>query len=90
MYKIDNRNRRAKIKNLEKRLDFRKYNIKEKKQKEKGKQEKKKRKKKPQELLKQTNKQTNINNHPETIYGVCLKKKKVFFLIVIVGYRNKN
>ena len=46
MYKIDNKNRRAKIKNLEKRLDFQKYNIKEKKQKEKGKKEKKKRKKK--------------------------------------------
>ena len=32
MYKIDNKNQRAKIKNLEKRLDFQKYNIKEKKQ----------------------------------------------------------
>ena len=41
MYKIDNKNRRAKIKNLEKRLDFQKYNIKEKKQKEKGKKKKK-------------------------------------------------
>ena len=49
MYKIDNKNWRAKIKNLEKRLDFQKYNIKEKKQKEKG---KKKKKEKPQELLK--------------------------------------
>ena len=48
MYKIDNKNWRAKIKNLEKRLDFQKYNIKEKKQKEKGK------KKKPQELKNKT------------------------------------
>ena len=36
-------------------------------------------------IKKQTNKQTNnqkkktINNHPKTIYGVCLKKKKSFF-----------
>ena len=37
MYKIDNKNRRAKIKNLEKRLDFQKYNIKEKKNKKKEK-----------------------------------------------------
>ena len=38
MYKIDNKNQRAKIKNLESRLDFQKYNIKEadgKKKKEK-------------------------------------------------------
>ena len=49
MYKIDNKNWRAKIKNLEKRLDFQKYNIKEKKQKEKG-----KKKKKPQELKNKT------------------------------------
>ena len=35
MYKIDNKNQRAKIKNLEKRLDFQKYNVKKKKQKEK-------------------------------------------------------
>ena len=49
MYKIDNKNPRAKIKNLEKRLDFQKYNIKEKKQKEKG-----KKKKKPQELKNKT------------------------------------
>ena len=41
MYKIDDKNLRAKIKNLEKRLDFQKYNIKEKKQKEKGKNKKK-------------------------------------------------
>ena len=32
------------VKNLEKRLDFQKYNIKEKKQKEKGKKEKKEKK----------------------------------------------
>ena len=33
MYKIDNKYQKAKIKNLEQRLDFQKYNIKEKKQK---------------------------------------------------------
>ena len=32
-YKIDNKYKKAKIKNLEKRLDFQKYNIKEKKKK---------------------------------------------------------
>ena len=32
-YKIDNKYQKAKIKNLEKRLDFQKYNIKEKKKK---------------------------------------------------------
>ena len=72
MYKIDNKNLRAKIKNLEQRLDFQKYIIKEKKQKEKG------RKKKKQELLKKKTKKQkkHTNNHPETKYGVCLKKKK--------------
>ena len=49
MYKIDNKNQKAKIKNLEQRLVFQKYNIKEKK---------KKKKIKPQELLKYNN-----NNH---------------------------
>ena len=82
MYKIDHKNLRAKIKNLEQRLDFQRYNIRE-KQKEKG---RKKEKKKEKELLK--NKQTNnqkkkkekaINNHPKTVYGVCLKKKKKSF-----------
>ena len=47
MYKIDNKYQKAKIKNLELRLDFQKYNIKE----------KKKTKKKPQELLKNKNHQ---------------------------------
>ena len=83
MYKIDNKNLRAKIKNLEQRLDFQRYNIRE-KQKEKG-RKKEKKKKKEKELLK--NKQTNnqekkkkaINNHPKTVYGVCLKKKKSLF-----------
>ena len=37
MYKIDNRHQKAKIKNLEQRLDFQKYNIKEKKKKKKKK-----------------------------------------------------
>ena len=52
-------------------MDFQKYNIKEKKQKEKGKKEKKK----ATRIIK---KNTN-NNHPKTIYGVCLKKKKKLF-----------
>ena len=83
MYKIDHKNLRAKIKNLEQRLDFQRYNIRE-KQKEKGR--KKEKKKKEKELLKnkQTNKQSKkkkaINNHPKTVYGVCLKKKKKVFL----------
>ena len=42
MYKIDNKNQKAKIKNLEKRLDFQKYNIKEKKKKEKKEKKEKK------------------------------------------------
>ena len=33
MYKIDNKNQKAKIKNLKQRLYFQKYNIKEKKKK---------------------------------------------------------
>ena len=82
MYKIDHKNLRAKIKNLEQRLDFQRYNIRE-KQKEKGR--KKEKEKKEKELLKnkQTNKQSKkkkaINNHPKTVYGVCLKKKKKSF-----------
>ena len=65
MYKIDNRNLRAKIKNLEYRLDFQRYNIKE-KQKEKGRKKKK-------ELLKnkQTNKQKN-HQQPSKDYIWCL------------------
>ena len=76
-------------------MDFQRYNIKE-KQKEKGR--KKEKKKKEKELL--TNKQSKkkkkaINNHPKTVYGVCLKKKSLFKKtnkknIVIIGYRNKN
>ena len=70
MYKIDNENLRAKIKNLEQRLDFQRYNIKE-KQKEKG------RKKKI--IKKQTNKQKKKKNTPTTIQRVymvfALKKK---------------
>ena len=58
MYKIDNKNLRAKIKNLEQRLDFQNYNIKEKKQKEKG----KKKKKATRIIKKQTNKQKE-NKH---------------------------
>ena len=37
MYKIDNKYQKAKIKNREQRLDFQKYNIKEKKKKKKNK-----------------------------------------------------
>ena len=75
MYKIDNKNQKAKIKNLEQRLDFQKYNIKEKKQKEKRKKkERKKERKKPQELLKnkQTNKQQKKNQQPSKDYIWCL------------------
>ena len=38
MYKIDNKKQKAKVKNLEQRLDFKKYNIKEKKRKKKKKE----------------------------------------------------
>ena len=69
MYKIDNKNLRAKIKNLEWRLDFQKYNIKEKKQKEKG------RKKKTRIILKKkqttTTKQKN-HQQPSKDYIWCL------------------
>ena len=68
---IDNKYQKAKIKNLEQRLDFQKYNIKEKKKK---KEKKEKEKKKPQELLKNNN-----NNHTQTIYGICFKKQGLFF-----------
>ena len=57
-------------------MGFQKYNIKEKKQKEKG-----KKKKKATRIIKKTKKQTNTNNHPKTIYGVCLKKKSLFLNI---------
>ena len=49
-------------------MDFQRYNIKE-KQKEKG------RKKKKELFKKETNKKKPTNNHPKTIYGVCLKKE---------------
>ena len=61
---MDNKYQKAKIKNLEYRLYFQKYNIKEKKKKKK-----KKKKTKLQELLKNNN-----NNHTKTIYSVCFKK----------------
>ena len=83
MYKIDHKNLRAKIKNLEQRLDFQRYNIRE-KQKEKGRKKEKKKERK-RIIKKQINKQTikkkkkSINNHPKTVYGVCLKKKKKSF-----------
>ena len=53
-------------------MNFQKYNIKEKKQKEKG----RKKKKKQTRIIK---KKQTTNNHPKTIYGVCLKQKKDFF-----------
>ena len=57
MYNIDNKYQKAKIKSLEKRLDFQKCNIKEKKKR-------KKRKKKTKKQTKQTkNKQTNKKPH---------------------------
>ena len=59
MYKIDNKNQRAKIKNLEQRLDFQKYNIKEKKQKEK-------RKKKATRIIKK------LQQQPHKDYIWCL------------------
>ena len=66
---MDNKYQKAKIKNLEYRLYFQKYNIKEKK--------KKKEKKKPQELL-----NNNNNNHRIIyIYGICFKNRvSLFFL----------
>ena len=36
-YKIDNKYQKAKIKNLQQRLEFQKYNVKEKKEKKKSK-----------------------------------------------------
>ena len=66
MYKIDNKYQKAKIKNLEYRLDFQKYNIKEKK---------KKKKKKSQELLKNNN-----HHHKKNIYVAFALKKGSFFL----------
>ena len=75
MYKIDNKYQKAKIKNLEYRLDFQKYNIKE----------KKKKKKKSQELLK------NNKTTTKRLYTVfALKIRSFFFWKVIVGYKNKN
>ena len=64
-------------------MDFQRYTIRE-KQKEKGRKKEKKKRKKEKELLKnkQTNKQSKkkaINNHPKTVYGFALKKKKSLF-----------
>ena len=79
MYKIDNKNRRAKIKNLEKRLDFQKYNIKEKKQKEKGKKKKKAKKKKATRIIKKKNKTPITTQRLYMVFALKTKKKKVFF-----------
>ena len=78
-------------------MDFQRYNIRE-KQKEKGRKKERKKKERKRIIKKQTNKQSKkkkaINNHPKTVYGFALKKKKVFLKnkknIVIIGYRNKN
>ena len=77
MYKIDNKNQKAKTKNLELRLDFQKYNIKEKK---KG--------KKNTTTTTKTNKQTKSHKNylkttttTQRLYmAFALKKKVVFFL----------
>ena len=78
MYKIDNKYQKAKIKNLEQRLDFQKYNIKEKKKEKRKEKENKQnnnnKKTKPQELL------NNNNHHKKTVYSVCFKKQGIFFL----------
>ena len=68
MYKIDNKNQKAKVKNLEERLDFQKYNIKEKKQKEKRKKKKirKKRKKKATRII------SKLQQQPHKDYIWCL------------------
>ena len=71
MYKIDNKYQKTKIKNLEQRLDFQKYNIKE----EEGKKKKKK---------KQTNKKATriILKTPTTtqrLYMVFALKNGLFF-----------
>ena len=79
MYKIDNKYQKAKIKNLEQRLDFKKYNIKK----------KKKKKKKSHKNIKKQQQQSSKN-----IYGVCFKNRVCFFCLffrkVRVGYKNKN
>ena len=66
MYKIDNKNQKAKIKNLEQRLDIQKYNIKEKKQKEKGKKKKKEKKEKATRIIKK-------QQQPQKDYIWCLR-----------------
>ena len=81
MYKIDNKNQKAKIKNLEQRLDFQKYNIK-KKEEEEGK--KKLKEKKTKKRNKQTNKATRIIKkqqplHKDYIRRFFLKKIRSFF-----------
>ena len=66
MYKIDNKYQKTKIKNLEWRLDFQKYSIKEKnKNKEK--------KNKITRIIKKQQPQRNI-------YGVCFKNRVFFSL----------
>ena len=67
MYKIDNKYQKAKIKNLEQRLDFQKYNIKEKKKN-------KKEKKKVMRIIKQQQ-----QPHTKNMYDIALKIGSLFF-----------
>ena len=57
MYKIDNKYQKAKIKNLEYRLDFQKYNI------EENKKEKRKKKEKTKTKNKKTKKKWSHKNY---------------------------
>ena len=68
MYKIDNKYQKAKIKNLEKRLDFQKYNIKEKKKN-------KKKKKTVTRIIKKQQQQP----HTKNMYDIALKIGSLFF-----------
>ena len=67
MYKIDNKYQKAKIKNLEYRLDFQKYNIKEKKNK--------KEKKSHENYFKKATTTTIYIYIYTHIYGVCFKNR---------------
>ena len=86
MYKIDHKNLRAKIKNLEQRLDFQRYNIRE-KQKEKGRKKEKKKKEKDinnigkqyidgeKNMMEQENRQ-QINQENHIVIQNNIQKKK--------------
>ena len=47
--------------------------------KKSSRRKKEKRKKKATRIINKQTKKTNTNNHPKTVYGVCLKKKVFFF-----------